>query len=213
MKALFAAVVALAALAAAPAALADPPLHTVFTAGGSEAPMNCANGVVLTETFTFTADRTIIVEDGVRVKLIERAFYDGVITNEATETQFRDRNHYTRIVDLRAGTVTYNGAIVQVHELGGGPVLALDVGHVVYDRATGDVGRLVCDAAALQHVAARQVGLRGVLLRGARVALSRSPLGASGPHVSPPPAPVPAASPPELVIQNCPRRGCPGSTL
>ena len=131
-------IAAAAALALAAPALAHPPAKRALVVEGDEQPIDCGNGVVLTEHFTFTSERiTSFDKDGNRTRFIDHGFYDGVIVNEATGTRFRDRNHYTLRVDLAARTLTYDGASFQIHELGGGPVLILDVGHIVYSLPHG----------------------------------------------------------------------------
>ena len=126
-------IAAAAALALAAPALADTPTKRTLVVEGDEPAIDCGNGVVLTEHFRFTSERiTFFDKDGNRTRFIDHGFYDGVIVNEATGTQFRDRNHYTLTVDLVARTATFTGAVFQIHELGGGPVLILDLGHIVY---------------------------------------------------------------------------------
>ena len=49
-----------------------------------------------------------------------------MITNGATGAQFADSNHYGLDVDYVANTLTFRGALFQLHPAEGGPVLLLD---------------------------------------------------------------------------------------
>jgi hypothetical protein len=123
----------LLALVLAVQALAAPPVHSSFVVSGEEDPIDCGNGVVLTETFTFTSRRTTFSDAaGNRTRFIDQGYYDGMITNEATGERFVDRNHYTLKVDFVAGTITINGASYRIRSEDGGPVLVKDLGHIVF---------------------------------------------------------------------------------
>jgi hypothetical protein len=127
------------ALAIAAQGLATPPVHRELVVSGEEEPIDCGNGVVLTEPFTFTSKRTTFFDSsGVRTRFIDQGFYDGVITNQATGERFIDRNHYTLTVDFVRRTIAVNGATYRIRSVDGGPVLVKDLGHIVFSLDTLD---------------------------------------------------------------------------
>jgi hypothetical protein len=81
---------------------------------------------------------TYLNSSGTPIRDIEQASFDGVITNTSTGDQFRDREHSTFIFDFVANTFTIDGQSFQFHPLDGGPVLVLDVGHIVFDINSAD---------------------------------------------------------------------------
>ena len=82
-----------------------------------------------------------LFKDGELVRSLGHASFDGVITNEATGEQFRDRNHFSIEIDYVANTYTFRGPIFQLHSVDGGPVLILDAGTITGDLDTGEVIR------------------------------------------------------------------------
>ena len=120
--------------------VADPPVRYSFTLD-DVVTYDCGDGVVLTEPFTYSESGRDYYKDGELIRTVGQAFFDGVITNGATGAQFGDSNHYGLDVDYVANTLTFRGALFQLHPAEGGPVLLLDAGTVTGDLDTGDVIR------------------------------------------------------------------------
>jgi hypothetical protein len=118
---------------------ATPPEHHTETIFEHEH-FSCPNGVELDEQGPVLTLNGITYFDrtGNPVRDIEQATFDGIITNTRTGEQFRDREHSTFIFDFIANTFTIDGQSFQFHPLDGGPVLVLDVGHIVFDINSAD---------------------------------------------------------------------------
>jgi hypothetical protein len=81
---------------------------------------------------------TFFEESGTPTRVIVHAFFQGTLTNEATGESVRGVQELNVTFDLEEGTTTWTGIrfLVAFPQLG---AVFLDVGRVVFDRATGEV--------------------------------------------------------------------------
>jgi hypothetical protein len=119
---------------------ADPPEHITSSIESTDT-FICPSGVVLTEPYTYSESYRHYFRRGELDHTVGQAFWNGVVTNEATGAKFRDSNHFNFEIDWVGRTFTYRGALFQLHPLDGGPVLLLDVGSITWNLDTGDVIR------------------------------------------------------------------------